>query len=110
MTKQLNWQSIKSILILVLVLLIMGLFLYECHRDINKGKSQLPKDVYKYETTELYKDSYFKLKDSLRKLKPIPPILIERWLTDSIKIDSVAIIKGYLKLYPREKEVVTIII
>jgi len=107
--KTFNWQSIKSILIIVMVVSIILFFLFECHRDIQNGDIKAPKNAYKYKTTEVYKDSYFKLRDSLKNLKPIPPIIIEKWLSPSIaKIDSVSIIEGYLKLHPQGKEEVLV--
>lgn len=109
MEKQLNWQQIKNYLIIALVLGIILFFLYECHRDIKQGDIRDIKKDYQYKTNVAYKDKYFKLKDSLKHLKPIPPIFVDNWLTPEPSIiDSLSIYKEYLKLYPRGKEVVLV--
>lgn len=97
---------IKGISIILALLGIILFFVFECHRDITED-NKAPVTAYKYKTSYKYKDEYFRLKDSLKNLKPIPPKVVEKYISPKpIIVDSVKIINGYLKLHPqKEKEI-----
>jgi hypothetical protein len=81
--KTTDWQSIKNILIIAL---IIGIFfsIWQCNRkdDIIIKDNKAPDNAYQYETKEIYKDKYFDLKDSLKNLIPVKPITIIKWKKD----------------------------
>lgn len=96
-TTTVNWEMIKTTLIIGLVIGIILLLITQCHRDEVKA-NLAPDNAYKYDTEVVYKDKYKKLSDSIKGLVPIKPITLIQWKTPGIEYLPGEVIRDTIRI------------